>query len=662
MNRTIKIILAMIFIAAIAVSAVSIVHQIGKSMRIDVTERKLYTLSDGTKQILTGLKQPITIKLFYSKVASMKAPDQIRFYTNYYNYVHALLEEYANQAKGMVKLEVIDPRPYTEEEMAGIRYNLKQFNISQEEKFFFGLVVQTEFGVTKTIDFFSPDRQSFVEYDISYLIDSVITRQKSKIGVLSSLPVVGDETSGYMAYMMRMQGQQPKPAWGIIQQLKEKYDVSKIEADVNSISGIDMLLVIQPKGLSEKTQFAIDQYVLNGGRAIVFVDPHSVADRPDERQMQMGQMPETASNMPMLLKAWGLEMPEMTFAGDRMLAVTGAIRRDDRPMKILGIMKLSSEGKCFGADSPATAMLNEINTMFPGVLKKINTDPNAPASKFSYTPLLSTTDKGNTWSVGNIYELMNPDYAAFLRNFRDGSSPVVMGYKITGKFKSAFPNGVQYEEKTEVPDPNKPGEKIETTVPRMLTGLTEAQNDCAVAVFADVDMISDFAAFQQTMFGMAAVADNCNLLLNMIDEMSGSTALMAVRSRGQYSRPFSMVDQIEADAEAKTADKETEIMAQIKGFEQELNQKLAALDKKEDELISKTILDEKRTIELKLREKEKELRDVKMQKVKNIEALGNKLKNYCTLPGPAIILVIAIVLGLRRSFMRRHYVSHASDA
>lgn len=662
MNRTTKIILALIFIVAIGVSAVSISHKIGKSARIDITERKLYTLSDGTKQILGGLKQPITIKLFYSKTASMKAPDQIRFYTNYYNYVRALLEEYVNHAAGMVTLEVIDPRPYSEEEMAGIRYNLKQFNISQEEKFFFGLVVQTQFGVSKTIDFFSPDRQSFVEYDISSLIDSAVTRQKSKIGVLSSLPVMGDEASGYMAYMMRMQGQQPRPAWGIIQQLKEKYDVSSIPADVNEIKDIDMLLVIQPKDLSEKTQFAIDQYVLNGGRAIVFVDPHSVADRPDPQQMQMGQMPNTASNMPKLLKAWGLEMPEMTFAGDLRLAVTGSIRRDERPMKVLGIMKLTSEAGCFGADSPATAMLNEVSTMFPGVLNKVAVDANDPASKYAYTPLISTTNKGNTWGVSGIYELMNPDYASFLRKFRDGDKAIVIGYMVTGKFKSAFPSGVQIDEKTEVPDPNKPGEKIEKTTQRTLTGLTESRDSSAVAVFADVDIISDFAAYQQTMFGMAVVGDNSNMLLNMIDQLSGSTALMAVRSRGQYSRPFTKVDKIEAEAEAKTADKEAEIMAQIKGFEQELNQKLAALDQKEDEMISKTIIDEKRNIELKLREKEKELRDVKMQKVKSIEALGNKLKNYCTLPGPAIILLIAIVLGLRRSFMRRHYVSHASDA
>ena len=271
MNRTVKITMAITFIVVIAVSLVSIVHKLGKSMRLDITERKLYTLSDGTKQILNGLTQPITIKLFYSKTASMKAPDQIRFYTNYYTFVRALLEEYVAQSRGNVKLEVIDPRPYTEEEMAAIRYKLKRFTISQEESFFFGLVVQTQFGVTKTIEFFTPDRQSFVEYDISYLIDTAVTRQKTKIGVLSSLPVMGDDVSGYMAYMMRMQGQQPRQAWGIIRQIKEKYEVVSIPADTDTISDVDMLLVIHPKGLPEKTQFAIDQYILKGKRAMIFV-------------------------------------------------------------------------------------------------------------------------------------------------------------------------------------------------------------------------------------------------------------------------------------------------------------------------------------------------------------------------------------------------------
>lgn len=661
MNRMAKAILALFFIAVITVSMVSITRQIGRSLRLDITDQKLYTLSDGTRQILDGLKQPITIKLFYSQTASMKAPDQIRFFSNYYEYVRAVLEEYVSQSKGMVKLEVIDPRPYTEEEMAAIRYGLKQFNISQEEKFFFGLVVQTQFGVTKNIEFFTPDRQNFVEYDISYLIDTAMTRQKSRVGILSSLPVMGDDASGYMAYMMKMQGQQIRPAWGLVQQLKQKYEVRSIAADTEKISDIDTLIVIHPKKLPDKTQFAIDQYILNGGRAMIFADPHCVVDRPSP-QAQFDPQMSMESNLEVLFKTWGLEMPSMTFAGDVALAETGALSADSRAEKILGILTLTKKEKCFNPDSPVTAMLNTVTTMFPGVLKKLPAESGDKAPlDIHYAPLLRTTSKGNAWKVENIYELMSPNYAEFLRRFRDGTEPVVMGYMLTGKFKSAFPNGVEFEESSPQND-SKEAPK-QPPVKKKLTGLTEAKESCAVAVFADVDFISDAVAFRShPLFGMMIIGDNSSLVLNTLDDLSGSTALMAVRSRGSYSRPFERVNKIEEEAAARTAQKESEIQAQIKGFEQELNQKLASLDQKENELINKTILAEKRDIELKLREAEKNLRDVKMSKVQQIEKLGSRIKNFCMLPGPALILVLAVGLGLRRSFKRRNYISHASDS
>ena len=230
MNRTIRAIVAIVFVGVIMFCAINIAQNIGRTVRLDVTDQKLYTLSKGTLNILGKVQQPIKLKLFYTRTAVMKAPDQIRFFNSYYYFVESLLQEYAKSSKGMVELVVIDPRPYSDEEAEALRYGIKKFPISEEENFFFGLVVQTQYGVTKTIPFFSPDRQNFVEYDISYLIDTAMARQKKRIGVLSSLPVMGDETTGYMAQMMQMQGQQPKPAWNIIQQLRQQYEVSKIDA------------------------------------------------------------------------------------------------------------------------------------------------------------------------------------------------------------------------------------------------------------------------------------------------------------------------------------------------------------------------------------------------------------------------------------------------
>ena len=219
MNRTIRAIIAVIFVGVIMFCAISIAHNFGESIRLDVTDRKLYTLSDGTKTILGKLRQPIKMKLFYTKTAVRKAPDQIRVYNNYYFFVEALLKEYTKASKGMVELEIVDPRPYSDEEAEALRYGIQKFPMTEEENFFFGLTVQTQYGAVKTIPFFAPDRQNFLEYDITYLLDTVTARQKKRIGVLSSLPVMGDEASGYLAQMMAMQGQQPRPAWTIIQQL-----------------------------------------------------------------------------------------------------------------------------------------------------------------------------------------------------------------------------------------------------------------------------------------------------------------------------------------------------------------------------------------------------------------------------------------------------------
>ncbi|NLK41961.1 MAG: hypothetical protein GX298_07905 [Planctomycetes bacterium] len=657
MNRTLRTWLAIFFIAVIAVSAVSITQSIGRSWRIDVTDQRIYTLSDGTKAILAGLRQPITVRLFYTKTAAMKAPDEIRYYNNYYEYVKALLEEYVAHSNGMLKLEVIDPRPYSEEEMQAIRYGLRRFQITQEESFFFGLVVQTEFGATRVIEFFSPDRQQFVEYDISYLIDTAVTRQKKRLGVLSAMPVMGD--TGYMAQMMRLQGQQPKQKWGLISQLEQKYEVFSLSTDTDRIEDVDLLLVIHPKDFSEKTRFAIDQFVLKGGRAVILVDPHCVVDMPDPMSRLQGSPHSTASNLPDLFEAWGLQMPENTFAGDRDLAVEGLTAPNRRPEKILAILKFDRAKGCFNQEHVVSAALNEVTMMFPGVLTVQKDSPNA--ADLRYTPLIMTTSRGNRWQVNSPFELMSPDYAEFMRRFKEGTEPVVTAYMVTGRFKTAFPNGIEVEaDDDEALQSNDPNQQPQT---RRISGLTEAREPGVVMVVADVDFISDVAAYRRSIFGLSVVGDNSAVLLNALDDMAGSNHLISIRSRGNFKRPFTRIEAIEARARENTAEEEARIRAQIAEFERQLNERIQSLEgENRGELINQTILEEKRDIELKLLEAEKRLRDVKMQEREQIEALKVRLRNFCTLPGPILTLLIAIGIGVHRSIRRRYYISHASDA
>jgi len=672
MNRTIRAIVGAVLVLVIAFSGISICQDLGRRWKVDVTDQQLYTLSDGTKAILGRLNQPIKVRLFYAKTAAMKGPDQIRYFNNYYEFVRALLEEYVAASKGMVQLEVIDPRPFSEDEEQALRLGLRRFPITEEESFFFGLAVQTQFGVEKTVPFFSPDRQNFVEYDISYLIDTAITRQKKRVGIMSSLAVMGDDVTGYMAQMMRMQGQQPKPAWTIVEQLRQKYEVTEVATDVNDINDVDILVVIHPKDLPEKTQFAIDQFILKGGRAIVCVDPHCIADRPQRNPMQM-TAEKQSSDLDRIIRAWGLQMPANTFAGDRSLLLEAPLAANQRPQPIMGFLGLTTP--CFSKEKVITADLNEVRVLFAGVLQEIapadqaggGDDPNQVAAanepQITRTPLIMTTEKGNSWSVGSSFELMFPDPDKLMAKFIEGNKPVPMGYLFTGRFQSSFPDGIEIEvpaadaNDTDEDDPNEP-----KMVARQITGLKEATADCAVAVFSDVDFLSDQMAYAQSLFGKMVVGDNSALLINTIEDLSGSGDLISIRSRGNYKRPFTVVDEIEQQAEKETADEVALINAQIQGFNQELENLVNSGQAEQEEVIGSSLLEKKRQLELKIREAQRQLREVNARRRERIEQLGYMLRRFNMGLVPGVVMLIALVLGIWRSVRRRHYISHASDA
>jgi ABC-2 type transport system permease protein len=664
MNRTIRNIIAIIFVGVIMFCAISIAHNIGGSIRWDVTDRKLYTLSDGTKTILGKLRQPVKMKLYYTKTAVMKAPDQIRVYNNYYFFVEALLKEYTKASKGMVELEIVDPRPYSDEENEALRYGIQKFFITEEENFFFGLTVQTQYGAVKTIPFFSQDRQNFLEYDITYLIDTVTAHQKKRIGVLSSIAVMGEDASGYMAQMMAMQGQQPKPAWAIIQQLRQQYDVEKIETTADEIKDVDILLVIQPKNFEDKILFAIDQFVLKGGRVIVLVDPFCVADQPNPIEMQMNpRMPQRGSNLNKLLKNWGVEMPEKTFVGDLNLVLEATLSQDTRPEKIMGYMMLTRE--CMNRESAISANLNQVRILLAGALNPTEQDPKDQKHLIRLTPLIQTTDRGNVFKHDTMEMTMQSNPGSLMKKFTEGKKPVVMGYQLRGLFKSNFPKGIDVtvDEKSDSkqPAPGADGTK-KKTVTKHLTGLKEASAENVVVVFSDVDVISDIIAYQRSFAGLSIIGDNAALLMNTIEDMTGSTDLIAMRSHGSFQRPFGVVDRIEQEAAKQTAKEEEKINEEITGFQQELQKIVSSANESDKKLLEKSILDKKKTIENNIRDAQRKLRNVKMERRKSIEKLGDKLRNLNMWSAPIVILVIAIVLGIRRSMRRRSYISHASDS
>jgi ABC-type uncharacterized transport system involved in gliding motility auxiliary subunit len=239
-----------------------------------------------------------------------------------------------------------------------------------------------------------------------------------------------------------------------------------------------------------------------------------------------------------------------------------------------------------------------------------------------------------------------------------------MGYLLSGRFKSNFPNGI------DVPlDANKPdeaGKPADANAPKPsikhIAGLKDAAAEGTVVVFSDVDFISDIIAYQKSFFGSSVVGDNAAMVMNTVEDLTGSTDLIAMRSRGSFQRPFVVVDKIEQEAEKQTAQEEAAINAQIAGFQQELQKIVSSAKQGDDKLIEASILEKKKDIETKIRDAQRKLRNVQMKKREKIEQLGAKLRDINTWLAPAAILLVAIVLGIRRSMRRRHYISHASDS
>ncbi|MFH1730380.1 MAG: Gldg family protein [Planctomycetota bacterium] len=687
--RTLRVALAVVCILVIALSAVLIVQKIAGRARVDLTQHGLYTLSDGTRNVVGKLNQTVKLKLFYSRTAAMKGPDQIRFYNNYYLYVRALLEEYVGLSGGRLTLEIIDPRRFSDEEEEAIGHELRQFPLSENESFFFGLVVQTELGKAESIPFFEPNRQEFVEYDVSKLIATVVRREKTKIGVLSSLPVAGEEMSPYMMQMMRMQGRQPPAPWHIVQHLQQEYEVVPVKKDAASIDAdVDFLMVVHPKEMGEKMLYAIDQFVMKGGKLLVFVDPHCLADQPmqDPSNPMARLQHKAASGLGGLLKGWGVEMDEGVIAADRGLAV--AIRQRDGIARLATYMAL--DGRCVNEDEVVTAKLHDLRMLFPGVLKKVK------GAAATVTPLLTTTEGGSTWKPKSPFELQAPDAVAINRAVKPAGK-LMLACRISGKLKTNFPDGIQAAEdadekgeKAEDEDEHEKGEdkgektedEDEEAEEKGESGgkkagdnkepggkeakadekpepevLKEASPDAVVIVFADVDMITDMVAYEQSFFGTAMAGDNASAVLNAIEFLGGTGDLIAIRSRGRVNRPFVVVDKIEAEAEKATAKEVEKLNKKIDEFEAELRELGARVDEKNLKLVQSEAVVKYKKLQEDKRQAEKEKRKLSEYKRNKIETLALRLKVLNMLLAPAAVLAIAIALAVVRYVRARYYTA-----
>ncbi|MFZ0451454.1 MAG: Gldg family protein [Desulfatiglandaceae bacterium] len=583
------------------------------NIRWDATQDKIYSLSEGTKHILGDLKQPVEIQFYYNR-SSSEVPGQIKLYATR---VREFLSEYEDASGGRVKVVMYDPKPDSDEEEWAQKYGLHTLDTATGEKIYCGLVFLAADQVQK-IEFLDPGREELLEYDITRIIQQLQNSKKKVIGVMSGLPLFGNPSVPGM-------GPQGGEAWLFITELKKTYDVREISLTAEKIDpALDLLLVVHPKHISDRSQYAIDQYVLSGGKAIVFVDPFCISDRA--QQTFMGP---SASSLGKLFKAWGLSFDpsKVVVDYDQSTPVRGSDNRvEQSPVMI------SARNEAFNSKNVVTAGLEQMLLPLAGGLKK------AKESPYEFEPLIKSGK--NAALIDAFKAIMGLD--AIRKDFVPGKEPISLAVRVSGKFKTAFPKGPPVDKKA----------KKESPKPDPQKQLKEAGDTRNVIVVADADLLADRFYVQRGQFLGTVISrvfnDNLNFLSNACETLTGSNDLIALRTRGRFERPFEVVLALQERAQERWLSKEKELMKQA----DETNRKLRELEGRKD-VSQKLIISPEQEKEVARFRKQKgridhELKEVRKNLRADIESLGNILKAINIFLMPLFVVIAGLLFAFNR--------------
>ncbi|HTZ35234.1 MAG TPA: Gldg family protein [Stellaceae bacterium] len=527
------------------------------TQRLDLTDGRLYTLARGTRDTLARIDEPVTLRFYYSS----RLGDSVPSYGVYAQRVRELLDQYVAAAKGKIRLEVYDPQPFTEAEDRAVAYGLHSAPLNEQgEAVYFGLAGTNSTDDQQVIAFFNPERERFLEYDLTRLVHALAFPKRTVVGLLSTLPLQGDP-------MAAAHGKPAEPL-AIVSQLRQAVDIEPLSPEIAAIpKNIDVLMLVQPQHLSEATQFAIDQYVLKGGKALIFVDPYS------EMQAALPHAPGAgtggagtggggagdasppAGELDRLFKAWGIAMRPGVVAADRLDARRVAVPvpgRNPQAMDYVGWLNLPADN--LNHDDPITADLSLVTMASAGIL-----EPVAGATT-QFEPLIRTSTDAEQLPVDQIKGL--PDVAGLLARFRPEQRRFVLAARVTGEAASAFPDGAPA-----LPDGAPKPASAEAALKRSAQPIN-------LVVVADTDMLDDrFWAEIHDFYGQRVVepiSNNEDFVANAVDVLAGGQDLVDLRSRGTAARPFTVVERIQRQADDRYA-------AEQQGLQQKLKQTQAKL-------------------------------------------------------------------------------------
>ena len=625
------------------------------SIRIDLTEDDLFSLADGTRNIVSGLEEPIELLFFYSESATEDQP-QIR---SYGTRVQELLREIVIASGGNLVLSIVDPEPFSEEEDLATQYGVQPVPVTQGgQGIYFGLVAveldnekDPALRASETMPLIRPDQEQFLEYEFMQLVTRVANPDLKVVGLLTTLDIDGgfDPMTG-----------QATQQWMITDYIRQLYDLRRIETDTEIIEeDVDILMIVHPEGLSEQTLYAIDQHVMRGGETFVFLDP--TADSMVSRSERGSMIPAgMRSDLPGLLEAWGVDYASDKVLTDNTLALRVQMGQGSRPVAHIGM--IGANRTALAGDDIITRRLENLNLSSVGALA-----PRDGATT-RFEPLIQSSSDAMLMNASLLEDVLDP--SVLFDEFVSANERYTIAARVSGVISSAFPEGRPVskdaaadasEEEAEADDDNDSEEaRIEKANSDSATvegHLTRTSGETNILLFADTDVLTDRLWVQVAQFMGQRIpqpyANNGDFVINALDNLSGGADLVSIRSRGRYSRPFERVVKLQREADDRLRTEEAALLERLA----ETEEQLAALNTDEGGQLLGQLTPEIQTeidrFNAELLDTRRSLRDVQFQLTADIEALGSNLKWFNTAAIPMLLTVIALFMSLTRARRRR---------
>ncbi|HWS26004.1 MAG TPA: Gldg family protein, partial [Xanthomonadales bacterium] len=597
------------------IGATVISNLVLRGARLDLTANSEYTLSEGSKEILASIDEPINLYFYFSDEASRDlAP--IRTYAQR---VRELLEEMSSHAGGKLKLSIIDPQPFSEEEDEATAQGLQAVPVGNSgDKLFFGLAGTNALNGKAAIPFFQPDKEVFLEYEVAKLVQSLLQPDKPVIGLITALPLSGgfDQTTQKMS-----------EPWAVMQQLDDLFEVRPLGLEVKTIEpAVKVLMVVHPKALGDDTLYAIDQFLLRGGRLLLFVDPNASSDTSgnDPQNPSAAAFADKSSNLEKLFAAWGVEYKADEVVVDRALGLQVQVSQTEPPVThplILGLRAAQ-----MNPQDLVSAKLDLINIDNAGHFKL------KEGAQATLQPLLQSSSEASVVSTERTRFL--PDPRELLNDFVPSGENYMIAARLTGKFQSAFPDRA-----------SQPGH------------IAEAGEPVQAILIADTDILTNRLWVQvQNFFGQQLVspfADNGDLIVNSADNLTGSSALISIRGRSSSTRPFTVVEDMRRAADERFRATEQQLQQQLTETERKLGELQAGKSDENAMIMSPEQQAEILSFQSEKLRIRKELRDVRRSLDQDIQSLGSRTKfiNIALVP-LGVIIAALLFWNLRRGRRR----------